>query len=209
MCLAIPGKISALHDSAGVPHGQESSSAGITREACLSYIPERASATTCSSTSVSRSAKWTRRKRSEPISTSAEMDQLAELKDGEPESPAMKYLDEYRDQPYRERSSTRSTGPSRALGSDGGLRRPDPLHRQVRARRPASARSRTRARPGLSGLRDLARDDRPGARHRAPARRDLLLLRRHAARARLRRRSLPAQGRRAATSASSIRRSTA
>ena len=49
-----------------------------------------------------------------------------------------------------------------------------------------------RPRPGLPGLRHPARDDRPGDRDRLPARHDLLLLRRHAARAGLARR--PAQG---------------
>ena len=47
-------------------------------------------------------------------------------------------------------------------------------------------------RPGLPGLRDAARADRPRGRDRRAPRRDLLLLRRHAARARLGRR--PARG---------------
>ncbi len=50
--------------------------------------------------------------------------------------------------------------------------------------------SRTGARPGMPGMRDAARNDRPRARHRAPPGRDLLLLRRYAARARLARRSV-------------------
>ena len=67
-------------------------------------------------------------------------------------------------------------------------------------------RDRAGARPGLPGLRHAARDDRPGARHRAPAGRDLLLLRRHAPRARLARRPVPGAGRAAATYGSSTRR---
>jgi hydrogenase expression/formation protein HypC len=39
MCLAIPGKISGLHDSAGVPMARVEFG-GITRDACMSYLPE-------------------------------------------------------------------------------------------------------------------------------------------------------------------------
>jgi hydrogenase expression/formation protein HypC len=39
MCLAIPGRISALHDAFGVPMAKVDFG-GITREACLSYVPD-------------------------------------------------------------------------------------------------------------------------------------------------------------------------
>lgn len=39
MCLAIPGRISALHDSFGVPMAKVDFG-GITREACMSYLPD-------------------------------------------------------------------------------------------------------------------------------------------------------------------------
>lgn len=39
MCLAIPGKISALHDNLGVPMAKVDFG-GMMREACLSYVPE-------------------------------------------------------------------------------------------------------------------------------------------------------------------------
>lgn len=39
MCLAIPGRISALHDNLGVPMAKVDFG-GITREACLSYLPD-------------------------------------------------------------------------------------------------------------------------------------------------------------------------
>ena len=67
---------------------------------------------------------------------------------------------------------------------------------------------RAGARPGLPGVRHLARDDRPGARHRRAAGRHLHLVRRHAARARLARRSAAAARVAAPTCASSTRRST-
>lgn len=41
MCLAIPGRISALHDLCGVPMAKVNFG-GITREACLSYVPDSA-----------------------------------------------------------------------------------------------------------------------------------------------------------------------
>ena len=39
MCLAIPGKISAVHDSFGLPMAKVDFG-GITRDACLSYLPD-------------------------------------------------------------------------------------------------------------------------------------------------------------------------
>lgn len=39
MCLAIPGKISGLHESSGVPMAKVDFG-GITREACMSYLPD-------------------------------------------------------------------------------------------------------------------------------------------------------------------------
>ncbi len=38
MCLAIPGRISALHESSGVPMAKVDFG-GITRDACMSYLP--------------------------------------------------------------------------------------------------------------------------------------------------------------------------
>ena len=122
----------------------------------------------------------------------------------------MKYLDEYRDHKMAKKlvdEIRRSR--DQAVGDHGGLRRADALDREVRARLPAAEGNRAGARPGLPGLRDAAGDDRPRARHRAPARRDLLLVRRHAARARLRRRSVSGASRRAPTCGSSTRRSIA
>ncbi|HVW08482.1 MAG TPA: HypC/HybG/HupF family hydrogenase formation chaperone [Bryobacteraceae bacterium] len=39
MCLAIPGRIDALHSNVGVPMGRVDFG-GITREACLAYVPD-------------------------------------------------------------------------------------------------------------------------------------------------------------------------
>ena len=39
MCLAIPGRINSLHENVGVPMARVDFG-GITREACLSYVPD-------------------------------------------------------------------------------------------------------------------------------------------------------------------------
>jgi hydrogenase expression/formation protein HypC len=39
MCLAVPGKITELHDEAGVPMARIDFG-GIAREACMSYLPD-------------------------------------------------------------------------------------------------------------------------------------------------------------------------
>jgi hydrogenase expression/formation protein HypC len=39
MCLAIPGQINGLHENAGVPMAKIDFG-GITREACMSYLPD-------------------------------------------------------------------------------------------------------------------------------------------------------------------------
>jgi hydrogenase expression/formation protein HypC len=39
MCLAIPGRINSLHENLGVPMAKVNFG-GITREACLSYVPD-------------------------------------------------------------------------------------------------------------------------------------------------------------------------
>ena len=39
MCLAVPGKITELHDEAGVPMARVDF-AGISREVCMAYLPE-------------------------------------------------------------------------------------------------------------------------------------------------------------------------
>ena len=82
------------------------------------------------------------------------------------------------------------------MGHHGGLRWVDSLDRKVRNRLPPAEKSGVDAWPLVPGLRDSAGDDRPRSRHRAPAGRDLLLVRRYAARSRVGRRSVSGEGRR-------------
>lgn len=39
MCLAIPGRVTELHDAAGIVMGRVDFG-GVTREACMAYVPE-------------------------------------------------------------------------------------------------------------------------------------------------------------------------
>ena len=99
----------------------------------------------------------------------------------------MKYLDEYRDGAAAREAGGRDRADRHpAVDDHGSLRRPDAHDRQVRDRPDPAAGRRAGARAGLPGLRHPARDDRPGARDRLAARRHLLLVRRHAPRARAR-----------------------
>ena len=100
----------------------------------------------------------------------------------------MKFIDEYRDgDAAAQVRAGAAPHHHAAVDADGGLRRADARHRQVRRRRTAAAGGDAGARPGLPGVRDPAGADRQGDRDRLAAGRHLLLLRRHAARARPRR----------------------
>ncbi len=84
MCLAIPGKISGLHDSAGVPMAKVDFG-GITRNACMSYLPE---AIVGDYVLVHVGFAISRLDEEEAAKTYqylSEMDQLTELEDGEEE----------------------------------------------------------------------------------------------------------------------------
>jgi hydrogenase expression/formation protein HypC len=85
MCLAIPGKISSLHENMGIPMARVDFG-GITRDACLSYVPDARvgeyvlvhvgfAITKVDEEEAQRTYKYL-----------AEMDQLNELDDGEEES---------------------------------------------------------------------------------------------------------------------------
>ena len=84
MCLAIPGKISALHENLGVPMAKVDFG-GITREACLAYVPD---ARIGDYVLVHVGFAISRVDEEEAERTYrylSEMDQLAELQDGEEE----------------------------------------------------------------------------------------------------------------------------
>lgn len=84
MCLAIPGKISALHDSAGVPMAKVDFG-GITREACMSYIPDARIGDYVLVHVGFAISKVDEEEAQRTYQYLSEMDQLNELKDGEEE----------------------------------------------------------------------------------------------------------------------------
>ena len=87
----------------------------------------------------------------------------------------------------------RRTGSS--LQGDGGVRRPHPLHLQVRGRRPPAGQRGAGARPGVPGVRYPDGAGGRRHRHRPRARGHLHLLRRHDARAGSRGQPVGCQGR--------------
>ena len=121
----------------------------------------------------------------------------------------MKHLDEYRDgeaaQKLAAAIARTVTRPWTIMEVCGGQTH---THRQVRDRRDPAAGARAGPRARLPGLRHpLEMIDRAHAIASRPGR-DLLLVRRHAARARARAATCCSSSRRGATSGSSIRRST-
>ncbi len=84
MCLAIPGKISALHDSLGVPMARVDFG-GITREACLSYVPDARIGDYVLVHVGFAISKLDEEEAERTYRYLAELDQLSELHDGEGE----------------------------------------------------------------------------------------------------------------------------
>lgn len=82
MCLAIPGKISALHQNFGVPMAKVDFG-GITREACLSYVPDARIGDYVLVHVGFAISKVDEEEAERTYRYLSEMDQLAELQDGE------------------------------------------------------------------------------------------------------------------------------
>jgi hydrogenase expression/formation protein HypC len=85
MCLAIPGRISALHENLGVPMAKVEFG-GITREACLSYVPDARVGDYVLVHVGFAISKVDEEEAERTYRYLSEMDQLAELQDGEGES---------------------------------------------------------------------------------------------------------------------------
>jgi hydrogenase expression/formation protein HypC len=84
VCLAIPGKISALHENMGVPMAKVDFG-GITRDACLSYVPDARIGDYVLVHVGFAISKVDEEEAARTYKFLAEMDQLTELDDGEPE----------------------------------------------------------------------------------------------------------------------------
>jgi hydrogenase expression/formation protein HypC len=87
MCLAIPGKVVELHESNGVRMAKVDFG-GITREACLEYLPETLIGEYVMVHVGFAIAKVDEEEAARTYKYLAEMDQLGELMDSEPE-PAL------------------------------------------------------------------------------------------------------------------------
>jgi hydrogenase expression/formation protein HypC len=85
MCLAIPGKISSLHDNLGVPMARVDFG-GITRDACLSYVPDARVGEYVLVHVGFAISKVEEEEAQRTYKYLEEMDQLNELDDGEEES---------------------------------------------------------------------------------------------------------------------------
>ena len=84
MCLAIPGKISALHENTGVPMAKVDFG-GITREACMSYLPQARIGDYVLVHVGFAISQVDEEEAARTYQYLSEMDQLSELQDGEPE----------------------------------------------------------------------------------------------------------------------------
>lgn len=82
MCLAIPGKISALHENSGVPMAKVDFG-GMVREACLSYVPDARIGDYVLVHVGFAISKVDEEEAARTFQYLAEMDQLNELQDGE------------------------------------------------------------------------------------------------------------------------------
>jgi hydrogenase maturation protein HypF len=164
-----------------------STSAAWSRRSASPTRPTPRSASTWWSTSASPSRRSTRTRRSASSPTSpapaSSARSSASRRLGRRPEP-VRFVDEYRDQATARRSSPRSSvtppGEWTLMEICGGQ-----THTMLRSGidRMLPRAHHPRPRPRLPGLRHAARADRPRARHRAAAGGDLLLLRRHAARA--------------------------
>jgi hydrogenase expression/formation protein HypC len=85
MCLAIPGKISAVQENFGVRMAKVDFG-GITREACLSYLPDAVIGDYVLVHVGFAISKLDEEEAARTYQYLAEMDQLSELHDGEPEN---------------------------------------------------------------------------------------------------------------------------
>lgn len=82
MCLAIPGRISALHESAGVPMAKVDFG-GITREACMAYLPDSKIGDYVLVHVGFAISKVDEEEAARTYQYLSEMDQLSELEDGD------------------------------------------------------------------------------------------------------------------------------
>ena len=201
MCLAVPGKVVEITGDGELRMGKVDF-AGVQRQACLAYVPEvagrglRARPRRLRDLADRRAAgdgdaRGARGDRRAVRAGRAAGGRRGALAAGSEE--LMRHVDEYRDpaavDAVVQKIHATVTRPWTLMEVCGGQTH-SILKFGMDELLPASVRLVHG--PGCPGLRDAARADRPRDRHRLAPRRDLLLVRRHAARPGLARR--PAEG---------------
>ena len=191
MCLAVPGRVLSIDEVDGTPMA-EVDFGGVRKESAWSTSRTSRSATTSSSTSGSRSSGSTSSRpwRRSPTSSgwgswrrsSATASPWPPGRPASTKGDTMKYLDEFSDPDLARKLLDQihavTTRPWAMMEVCGGQTHSIIRH-GIDQLLPDGRRDDPRT--GLPGLRHPAGDDRQGARDRRAARRDLLLVRRHAA----------------------------
>ena len=201
MCLAIPGKIIAIDDSAPLRMATVDFG-GVYKSICIQYVDAS------TGDFILPMPVWP-----SPGSTGGGRSDAGRFRPAGslPNPPTTMWYD----QPFRE--AHHLTALLRAIRQEATcpirimevLRRSDLRSVALPHRRAAARHRADDSRPGLPRVRHPRRDCRPGSRDSPPTRHDPLLVRRHDTGTRQRRKSLPTSGApRGMTFASSIRRST-
>ena len=201
MCLAIPGKLHSINDDGPMRTGKVDFG-GILKEVCLAYTPRSRDRTVRDRPR--RLRHQHHRRGTGPARSSTPWHRWATWTNCRPQHRRPR-REVRRRIPRRRRGASPRTG--RAPGGDppmedhGDLRWTNPLHRAVRPRPAPAGRDHPRPRTRLPRVRHPHRVHRPSTRSGLRPPSHLLLLRRHAARARLPRRPLLRQGPQEPTSA--------
>ena len=163
MCLAVPGKILSVTGSE-VLRSATVSFGGTCRQVNLAFVPE---ANTGDYVMVHVGFALSVVDEIEAKRTLKYLQEMGEV--GGDERSDMKYVDEFRDREAAEAvCACDSCGVDAALDVDGGLRRADAHHREIRHRRTAAETGHVAARARLSGLRHAPGIDRQGHRDCRP-----------------------------------------
>ena len=190
MCLAVPGKVVEIVGEGELRMGKVDFS-GVQRQVSLAFVPEVQLGDYVLVHVGFAISRIDEQQAMETLAALQEIGELGEL--GTPDEARRRPAGAGRADAPRRRvpRSRRGRGGGApdprdrhpAVDAHGGLRRPDPLDPEVRDGRAAAREGAPRPRARLPRVRDPARADRPGDRDRLPPRRDVLLVRRHAARA--------------------------
>ena len=198
MCLAVPGRILSIAERTAAAATAGSISAASSRRSVSPSCPRRSRRLRARPCRLCPRRDRRKRSRTAYSSYLREMGELLEAERAvRRDGLCMKFRDEYRD-PAAAHALCRGHLAHRdaALDHHGGLRRPDPRHRQVRHRRAVAGRTHLVHGPGCPVCVTPVEYIDKAIEIAARPERDLLLVWRHAARAGQRGRSAAAQAER-------------